>query len=88
MELAHLILDKTTEMSAEELDALVGQDAEKHIRLDRGVPVYLAYLTAAIDDEGSVRFLPDLYDRDATEDVAGAHAEPGAPSRERRLARS
>ena len=88
MELAHLILDKTTEMSAEEFDALVGQDAEKHIRLDRGVPVYLAYLTAAIDDEGSVRFLPDLYDRDAAEDVAGAHAEPSAPSRERRVARS
>jgi murein L,D-transpeptidase YcbB/YkuD len=88
MELAHLILGKATDMTAAEFDALVGQGAEKHIRLDRGVPVYLAYLTAAVDDEGSVRFLPDLYDRDSTEDAAGAHAEPDAPSRERRVAGS
>jgi murein L,D-transpeptidase YcbB/YkuD len=88
MELAHLILGKTTDMTAAEFDALAGQGAEKHIRLDRGVPVYLAYLTAAVDDEGSVRFLPDLYDRDSTEDVAGAHAEPDAPSGERRVAGS
>jgi murein L,D-transpeptidase YcbB/YkuD len=75
-------------MTTAEFDALVGQGAEKHIRLDRGVPVYLAYLTAAVDDEGSVRFLPDLYDRDSTEDVPGAHAEPDAPSRGRRVAGS
>ena len=85
MELADLILSKASDVTPEQFRAILAGGEEKHIRLDRGIPVYLAYLTAWVDDEAGVRFYPDLYDRDsAVSEVARARLAPApAPVRRR-----
>lgn len=63
---------------------------EQNVALDRKVPVYLAYLTAWADDDGTVHFRPDVYEQDeallaaiARDRRGTEHAvcrRPGAPA--------
>jgi murein L,D-transpeptidase YcbB/YkuD len=38
---------------------------EKHVRLQRPINVHLAYWTVRADEDGTVRFRDDIYNRDA-----------------------
>lgn len=47
------------------LDAVIASGAETRIDLAEPLPVHLLYQTVVDDGEGGVRFIDDLYDRDA-----------------------
>jgi murein L,D-transpeptidase YcbB/YkuD len=54
--------------------AAMNGGAETHVPLAGPIPVYVAYFTAWVDDEGHARFLPDVYRHDA------AHGELFPPT--------
>ena len=47
-----------------QIDATVAAGDTVTIPLSRTIPLYIAYFTAAPDRAGTVRFLPDIYNRD------------------------
>jgi len=63
-ELAVLLLDDPEGWSADALRAAIGTGETRTVRVKRRVPVMLLYFTAEVDEDGTVRFRPDLYDRD------------------------
>ncbi|HET7845527.1 MAG TPA: L,D-transpeptidase family protein [Xanthomonadales bacterium] len=49
-------------------DAIAGamqSGNERHVRLARKIPVHIVYQTAWVEDDGTLRFLPDVYSHDA-----------------------
>ena len=48
-----------------DVDRLLAQGVEHRIDLDRRVPVFVLYWTAAVGEDGEVRFHQDVYGRDA-----------------------
>jgi murein L,D-transpeptidase YcbB/YkuD len=64
LELAQWVLDGAG-WSAERIRAAMDAGTEKHLRLERPVPVYIAYFTAWAGDDGRVHFRPDIYRHDA-----------------------
>jgi murein L,D-transpeptidase YcbB/YkuD len=65
LELARLVLDRRTDLSAGALDELLARPGEKHVPLNEGIPVAIVYLTSWIGPDGDVQFLRDIYGRDA-----------------------
>ncbi len=63
-ELARALLPRVAGRSASAVDSLLATDKEQWVRFDRGVPVYILYFTAWADEDGTVRFYPDVYGRD------------------------
>ncbi|HET9982861.1 MAG TPA: L,D-transpeptidase family protein [Longimicrobiales bacterium] len=63
-ELARALLRRVTDTPPEGLDAILAGGAETTIRFREGVPVYILYFTAWVDEDGTVRFLHDVYGRD------------------------
>ena len=62
-ELAYYLFENEGKSHAD-YDALRGK-AEKWVTLEHKIPVYILYFTAWADEDGSVRFYPDIYRRDA-----------------------
>jgi murein L,D-transpeptidase YcbB/YkuD len=62
--LARALLQRVTGTAAEELDTLLAGGKETTIRFREGVPIYILYFTAWVDEDGTVRFLHDVYGRD------------------------
>jgi L,D-transpeptidase YcbB len=62
---ARLLLDLQTDAGAGQLDRHLTHWNEQWIRLDRPLPVYLLYFTAWVDEDGTVRFHHDVYNRDS-----------------------
>jgi murein L,D-transpeptidase YcbB/YkuD len=54
---------------------------EMHVRLPRPIPVYVAYFTVWIDDDGRAQFRPDIYRHDAAHEplLSPVPADPPAP---------
>ena len=50
--------------SREEIDAIVASNATTSVKLDRSIPVYIAYFTAVAGDAGEIEILLDIYNRD------------------------
>ena len=63
-ELAVLLLDDRERWSADALHAAIAAGATRTVPVKRRVPVMLLYFTAEVDEDGTVRFHPDLYGRD------------------------
>jgi murein L,D-transpeptidase YcbB/YkuD len=63
-DLAVLLLDDPERWSAEALRAAIASGETRTVRAKRRVPVMLLYFTAEADEDGTVRFRPDLYNRD------------------------
>jgi murein L,D-transpeptidase YcbB/YkuD len=63
-DLARALLHRVTDTSAEGLDAIIASGAETTIRFREGVPVYILYFTAWVDEDDTVHFLHDVYGRD------------------------
>ena len=57
-------MQRVTDTPPEGLDAIIAAGAETTIRFREGVPVYILYFTSWIDEDGTVRFLHDIYGRD------------------------
>jgi murein L,D-transpeptidase YcbB/YkuD len=47
------------------IDSVVASRVTTRVALDMPVPVYVVYMTAVPQPDGSVQFLKDLYKRDA-----------------------
>jgi len=62
---AEILLDDPDKWSLEKIQAAVDSGVTQRVVLDRKIPIYLTYWTAAADDDGKVSFSRDPYDRDA-----------------------
>ncbi len=69
VELAEKILQGQDGLAGDSLRKAIDSGARRHIRLEKPLPVHLVYFTASVDDEGRVRFSPDIYGWDA--DLSG-----------------
>jgi murein L,D-transpeptidase YcbB/YkuD len=63
--LAALLLDDPVKYPRSELEAIVRSERTQRINLTSKVPVVIIYLTASVDDDGSLLLYRDIYDRDA-----------------------
>ncbi len=70
LELAAWLLRGEPAGSPEAIEALLGAGRTHTVRLRRPVPLHLLYMTAAVEEDGTVRFFEDLYGRDAVLDRA------------------
>ncbi len=62
--LAEYVLRDLPEWTPETIDRAMKAGQEKHVKLEKAIPVYLFYMTATVH-KGGVRFLKDLYGYDA-----------------------
>nr|WP_232474830.1 L,D-transpeptidase family protein [Roseomonas rubea] len=60
-ELAALLMRQPIEV----IDRKIAEGGTVHTRLPRPVPVFVTYHTAFLDDDGTIQFRADFYDRDA-----------------------
>jgi murein L,D-transpeptidase YcbB/YkuD len=74
MALAAWILEDQEGWSRERIDAVAAGESPTVVWLDERVPVHIAYWTVVGDDDGEVRFLNDLYNRDRRHIAAYARA--------------
>ena len=63
--LALALLDDPTRWDEQTLREAIASGETRSVFVRRQVPVLLLYWTAVADDDGTVEFHPDLYDRDA-----------------------
>ncbi len=63
--LAQILLDDNEKWSIESIEAAVDSRVTQRIVLERKIPIYLTYWTAAVDDDLEVNFSRDPYQRDA-----------------------
>lgn len=64
LRLAELLLDDADRYRRSDLQSIIDSRRTQRINLSPNIPVLIIYLTADIDNDGSVRFLKDIYDRD------------------------
>lgn len=77
LKLAQVLLDRDgSGWDRQRIEALLAQGETRPVVLARPMPIYLLYLTAAVDSEGQVEFRPDLYRRDG--EVLRAFGEEAA----------
>ncbi|MGH7483628.1 MAG: L,D-transpeptidase family protein [Longimicrobiales bacterium] len=63
LELARYLFRTVTDRSVEDLETLLARDSEQWVRVTEPVPVYILYFTAWAGRDGTVRFYPDVYER-------------------------
>jgi murein L,D-transpeptidase YcbB/YkuD len=86
-ELAEYLMRTSTSLVPESYDSLVAGNQERWIALEKGVPIYILYFTAWGDEDGTVFFYQDIYDRDDAA-MAVARSKLGVGTPLARLARS
>jgi murein L,D-transpeptidase YcbB/YkuD len=65
LKLAELILDDPERYPRSELEAVVASKKTQRIHPSSKFPVVITYMTASIERDGKIRFLKDIYNRDA-----------------------
>jgi len=65
LDLAEILLDDPDQWGRDVLGQKVASRQTLRVNLKEPMPVLILYLTANIDPEGHVRFMKDVYDRDA-----------------------
>ncbi|MGL2962775.1 L,D-transpeptidase family protein [Flavobacterium sp. RSB2_4_14] len=63
-ELANLILKDDPNWSPEKIEEAMNAGKEKWCTLKQKIPVYIGYFTAWVDDDGTINFYKDVYERD------------------------
>ena len=63
-ELANLILEGDTNWTPEKIDAAMNKGNESWYTLKNKIPVYIGYFTAWVDNDGTINFYKDIYERD------------------------
>jgi murein L,D-transpeptidase YcbB/YkuD len=63
-ELANLILKDDSNWSPQKIDAAMNGGKEKWCTLKQKIPVYIGYFTSWVDDDGTINFYKDIYERD------------------------
>ncbi len=81
MEFARLLLEDQEGWDAQKITATVDAGETKTVLLGEPIPVLVLYWTLAVEEEGRVRFLPDVYHRDqAVLDALNAEFQFSAPA--------
>lgn len=62
-ELARLLLSRRADRGLDGLESIQASGTERWLKLDKPVPVYILYFTSWVGPDGSVRFHPDVYER-------------------------
>ena len=65
LQLAELLLDAPEKWNRRSLQAKIDGGVTERVYLDDPVAVLILYLTASLETDGRVRFLDDIYERDA-----------------------
>jgi L,D-transpeptidase YcbB len=74
---ARMLLRLQSDRDPDSLDAIFATGEEQWIKLDRPLPVYLLYFTAWAQEDGTVRFHRDVYQRsEAMDDQADEMVTP------------
>jgi murein L,D-transpeptidase YcbB/YkuD len=63
--LAEYLLKDQPEWTQDRIKEAMHAGEEKHVKLQRPISVHLAYWTVRADEDGTVRFRDDIYNRDA-----------------------
>jgi murein L,D-transpeptidase YcbB/YkuD len=63
-ELAHLVMRMQSSKDPSLLDKYAATGNERHIKLERKLPIYILYFTSWVQEDGTVRFHHDVYGRD------------------------
>jgi murein L,D-transpeptidase YcbB/YkuD len=66
-ELARWVLDGHGGWTARTIGAAMRGGRERGVPLDEPIPLTIGYFTVWVDDDGAVRFLPDVYGHDAAQ---------------------
>jgi murein L,D-transpeptidase YcbB/YkuD len=66
-ELAAFVLRDQAEWDETRIREAMDAGVEKHVALKDTLPVHIVYMTAWVDEAGTVQFGPDVYGYDATE---------------------
>jgi murein L,D-transpeptidase YcbB/YkuD len=64
LELARILFERVTDRSPADLETLMARSGEQWVRVTEPVPVYVLYFTAWAGRDGTMRFHPDVYERD------------------------
>ena len=78
--LAGYLLKDNPAWSADRLRSVLEEGKVRVIRINPPIPVHLLYMTAWVDQEGTLQFRRDIYDRDVDLDQALAGRPPRALS--------
>jgi murein L,D-transpeptidase YcbB/YkuD len=62
--LAQALLEKNTEWTESRINSTITRGARLQVNLAESVPIYLAYFTVRVLDNGDVAFFDDIYGRD------------------------
>ncbi|MEJ2502097.1 MAG: L,D-transpeptidase family protein [Gemmatimonadota bacterium] len=65
-DLARTLLATLTDRDPSAYESLRQAEGEQWVPFDPEIPVYILYFTAWVDEDGTIRFHDDVYDRDAT----------------------
>jgi murein L,D-transpeptidase YcbB/YkuD len=63
--LAQALLEKDTEWTESRISSTITRGERHQVNLEESVPVYLAYFTVRVLDNGDVAFFDDIYGRDS-----------------------
>ena len=66
-ELAAFVLRGQTQWDAPRIREAMDADVEKQVALKHTLPVHIVYMTAWVDDTGTVQFAPDIYGLDTAQ---------------------
>lgn len=78
-DLARTLLERYTDRDGSDYDRLRSESGEQWVTLDRKIPIYILYFTSWAKEDGTLRFHPDIYERD--EALADERQEKLPPSR-------
>lgn len=76
---ARLLLELQSGQNPDSLDALLATGRETWLELDRPLPVFLLYFTAWAQEDGTVRFHHDVYNRTQAMDRQAEEMVPTVP---------
>jgi murein L,D-transpeptidase YcbB/YkuD len=68
--LARFVLRDMPEWNEQRIEAAMKAGKELHVRLGKPIPVVVFYTTVIVEEDGLVRFLPDIYGHDRALDLA------------------
>ncbi|MEX2961743.1 murein L,D-transpeptidase [Microbulbifer sp. TYP-18] len=82
LQFARLMLTEQNSWSPERAEHYINSNRTRAVELKKPLPVYIAYWSAWVDEEGLLQFRPDIYGRDQT-DPTDASADNGSQSDQR-----
>jgi murein L,D-transpeptidase YcbB/YkuD len=68
--LARFVFRDMPEWTEEKIAEAMRAGVEKHVRLKQPIPVVIFYTTVIVEEDGTTRFLPDIYGHDRTLELA------------------